>query len=40
MKFDIIVYLPPFYLAVRKGNIEIARLLLENNKLDVNLPYI
>ena len=28
------------YLAVEKGNIEIVKLLLTNNKLDANLGYI
>ena len=28
------------YLAVEKGNIEIVKLLLNNDKLDINLGYI
>ena len=29
-----------FYSAIEKENIEIIRLLLSNNKIDVNIPYI
>lgn len=29
----------PFYLAIEKRNIEIIKLLMKNNKLDVNIPY-
>ena len=29
-----------FYLAVEKGNIEIIKLLLTNNKLDINAQFI
>ena len=30
----------PLHLAVKKGYIEIVKLLLTNDKIDVNLPYI
>ena len=33
-------YKTPFYCAVEKENIEIIKLLLTNDKLDINLPYI
>lgn len=29
-----------FYLAVKKGNIEIVQLLLANKDLDINIPYV
>lgn len=29
-----------FYLAVKKGNIEIVRLLLANKDLNINIPYV
>ena len=32
-----IIYKTALYLAVEKGNIEIVRLLLTNDKLDINL---
>lgn len=31
---------PPLYMAIEKGNNEIARLLLMNEKIDVNKPFI
>lgn len=33
-------YKTPFYEAVKKGNIDIIKLLLANNKIDINIPYI
>ena len=30
----------PFYLAIEKENIEIIQLLLTNDELNVNIPYI
>lgn len=32
--------MPPFYLAIKTENVEIIQLLLKNEKLDVNAPYI
>ena len=29
-----------FYLAVEKDNLEIIKLFLNNDKLDINIPYI
>ena len=38
--FDIIIYNTALYLAVEKENIEIIKLLLTNDNLDINLGYI
>ena len=39
--FDIIyIYKSVLYLAIEKENIEIAKFLLANDKLDINLGYI
>ena len=35
-----IIYKTALYLAVEEGNIEIVKLLLTNDKLDINLGYI
>ena len=34
------LYKTALYLAVEKENVEIIKLLLSNNKIDVNIPYI
>ena len=34
------IYKTALYMAVEKENIEIVKLLLTNNKLDINLGYI
>ena len=34
------IYKTPFYRAVEKGNIEIVKLLLTNNNVDINKPCI
>ena len=34
------IYRTPFYVAVKTENIEIIKLLLSNNKLNINTPYI
>lgn len=36
MKF----YKTPFYRAVEKGNIEMLKLLLNNDQCGINIPYI
>ena len=40
MKFFCNIYKPPFYLAIEKGDIDMVKLFLANEKLDVNRPYI
>lgn len=40
MKLHHIFYITPFCFAVKKGDLEICQLLLTNNKLDINIPYI
>lgn len=40
MKFICNIYKPPFYLAIEKGDIDMVKLFLANDKLDVNRPYI
>ena len=40
MKLFIIIYINALHTAVEKGNIEIVKLLLINEKIDINLPYI
>ena len=39
-KLKVLVYKTAFYLAVEKENIEIVKLLLSNDALDVNTRYI
>lgn len=34
------IYKTPFYYAIEKGNIEIIKLLLTNDKVDINIPFI
>lgn len=36
MKFILFLYLTALYLAVKKNNIDIIKLLLTNDKLDIN----
>ena len=40
MKLKKNIYKPVLYLAIEKGNIEIVKLLLNNDKIDVNFPFI
>ena len=40
IKFKIHLNKAAFYLAVEKGNIEIVKLLLSCDNVDVNIPYI
>lgn len=41
MKFIInFIYITPFYWTTVKGNIEIIKLFLENDKLDINITLI
>ena len=41
MKFDIFFSNEtPLCYAVRMGNIDVIKLLLENDKIDVNIPHI
>ena len=37
---EISIYKPALYAAVEKENIEIIKLLLMNDKIDINIPYI
>ena len=40
MKFKNKIYETPLFGAIEKNNIEIVKLLLTNDKLDINLGYI
>lgn len=40
IKFKIDFNKTAFYLTVEKGNIEIIKLLLSYDKVDINIPYI
>ena len=40
MRFQIKFYSTAFYRAVERKNIEIIKLLLMNDKLDINIPWI
>lgn len=37
MKFSDVFYVTPLYVAVKKGNIEIVKLLISRKELDVNM---
>ena len=40
MKFILLINKTAFYIAVEKENIEIIKLLLTNENIDINIPYI
>ena len=40
MRLKIIIYKTALYLAIEKENIDIIKLLLLNDNIDVNIPYI
>lgn len=40
MKFNLSIIETALYYAVEKSNIEIIKLLLANNKIDINIQYI
>ena len=40
MKLFFIFYRTILYLAIEKENVEIVKLLLSNDKIDANIPYI
>lgn len=40
IKYQYKIYITPLFLAVENKNLEIINLLLTNNKIDIDIPYI
>lgn len=40
MKFSIVIYKTPIHIAIEKGNIEIVKILLNTNKVELNYAYL